>query len=101
MQIRGFEWRRISMKRRLTTLVVVASMIGAVPAVAPVVGGSPVAPASASAKPCSSGYTHAVMPDGSHKCLRAGQFCSRKRAWQRTYKSKGFYCKPNRHLRRL
>jgi hypothetical protein len=30
-------------------------------------------PATA-AKSCSSGYTHAVMPDGSHKCLRVGQF---------------------------
>ena len=26
---------------------------------------------------------------------------SRKRAWQRTYKRKGFYCPPSRHLRRL
>jgi hypothetical protein len=49
-------------------------------------------------KSCSSGYTHAVMPDGSHKCLRAGQFCSRKRAWQRVYHRKGFHCGANRHL---
>jgi hypothetical protein len=50
------------------------------------------------AKSCSSGYTHAVMPDGSHKCLRAGQFCSRKRVWQRTYHRYGFHCKVNGHL---
>jgi hypothetical protein len=89
------------MKRRLAAVVVAASMFAAVPAVTPVIGGSPLAPAAATAKPCSSGYTHAVMPDGSHKCLRAGQFCSRKAAWQRTYKRKGFYCPPSRHLRKL
>jgi hypothetical protein len=50
------------------------------------------------AKPCSSGYRHAVMPDGAHKCLRAGQFCSRKRAWQRTYHRYGFHCRRNGHL---
>jgi hypothetical protein len=84
------------MKRRLAALVVAASIAGAAPAA---VGGSPLAPAPAFAKSCSSGYTHAVMPDGAHKCLRAGQFCSRKRAWQRTYKRKGFYCPPSGHLR--
>jgi hypothetical protein len=49
-------------------------------------------------KSCGSGYTHAVMPDGAHKCLRAGQFCSRKRAWQRVYHRLGFHCKANGHL---
>ena len=38
------------------------------------------------------------MPDGSHKCLRAGQFCSRKAAWQRTYHRYGFHCKRTGHL---
>jgi hypothetical protein len=89
------------MKRRLAVLVVAASVAGAAPAVASVVAGSPLSPASAIAHSCSSSYTHAVMPDGAHKCLRAGQFCSRKAAWQRTYKRKGFYCPPSRHLRRL
>ena len=89
------------MKRRLAILAVAASVAVTTPAVAPVVGASPIAPAPAVAKSCSSGYTHAVMPDGSHKCLRAGQFCSRNRAVQRTYKRKGFYCPPSRHLRRL
>ena len=50
------------------------------------------------AKSCGAGYTHAVMPDGAHKCLRAGQFCSRKAAWQRTYHRYGLHCKANRHL---
>jgi hypothetical protein len=50
------------------------------------------------AKPCTSGYTHAVMPDGAHKCLRAGQFCSHKRGWQRAYHRYGLHCKRNGHL---
>ena len=52
------------------------------------------------AKSCSSGYAHAVVPGGAHKCLRAGQFCSRKSSYQRVYKAKGFYCPPSKHLRR-
>jgi hypothetical protein len=50
------------------------------------------------AKRCSSGYTHAVMPGGAHKCLRAGQFCSRSLASQRVYHRLGFHCKTNGHL---
>ncbi len=80
------------MKRRLSLLAAMAA-IAALPAgVAP-------GPGVAVAKTCSSSYRHAVMPDGSHKCLRAGQFCSRKASYQRVYKSKGFYCPPSRHLR--
>lgn len=60
-------------------------------------------PASSSfavtAKPCSSGFTHAVMPNG-HKCLRANQFCSHRRGFQRRYHSYGFHCKASGRLRR-
>jgi hypothetical protein len=49
------------------------------------------------AKSCSSGYTHAVTPGG-HKCLRAGQFCSRSHSYQVVYHHHGFHCKANRHL---
>jgi hypothetical protein len=49
-------------------------------------------------KPCSAGAKHAVLPDASYKCLRAGQFCSRKRAWQRTYHRTGLHCKRNGRL---
>jgi hypothetical protein len=65
--------------------VLACTLAVAVAAVAPAVGStgaSAPVPAVAS-KSCSSGYVHAVMPDGSHKCLRVGQFCSRKRAWGR------------------
>jgi hypothetical protein len=83
--------------------VLACTLAVAVAGVAPAVGGTAATSRAAdvpavAAKSCSSGYVHAVMPDGSHKCLRAGQFCSRKRAWQRVYHSKGFHCKLNRHL---
>lgn len=51
------------------------------------------------AKHCGAGYVKAKMPNGT-KCLRAGQFCSRKRKFQRRYHHYGFHCKRNRHLRR-
>lgn len=57
---------------------------------------SPIAVAS---KSCSSGWTHAVMPNG-HKCLRGGQFCSHKRGFQARYHAYGFHCKANGRLRR-
>ena len=85
------------MRTRIAGLLVAAAMITAAPiASAPAssagAGGSVVA-----AKSCSAGYVHARMPSG-HKCLRAGQFCSRKRSFQRVYHRKGFHCKRNRHL---
>jgi hypothetical protein len=86
-----------SMKTRLAGIVAALALAAAAPAgslATPVDAG----PHAVAAKPCSAGYTHAVMPDGAHKCLRAGQFCSRKRAWQRVYHRKGFHCKRNRHL---
>jgi hypothetical protein len=81
------------MRRRVATLAV-AAVLAAVPA-----GVTP-GPAVVAAKSCSSGCTHAVVPSGAHKCLRAGQFCSRKSSYQYVYKSKGFYCPSSRHLRR-
>jgi hypothetical protein len=81
------------MKGRVTILALAAA-IAAVPA------GVTQRPAVVVAKSCSSSYTHAVMPDGSHKCLRAGEFCSRTASYQRVYRSKGFYCRPSGHLRR-
>jgi hypothetical protein len=44
---------------------------------------------AAAAKPCSSGYRHAVI-GGAHKCLRRGQFCARSR--DRGYHRYGFHC---------
>lgn len=56
-------------------------------------------PSAVASKSCRSGWTHAVMPNG-HKCLRAGQFCSHRRGFQRRYHSYGFHCKANGRLRR-
>jgi hypothetical protein len=81
------------MKRRLSMLAAAAAL-ACVPVVA-----TP-APSPVTAKSCRSSYTHAIMPDGSHKCLHAGEFCSRKASYQLVYKSKGFYCPPSRHMRR-
>ena len=49
------------------------------------------------AKSCSSGYRHAVLPNG-HKCLRAGQFC--KKAWDGRYHKYGFHCHNGRLKRK-
>jgi hypothetical protein len=81
------------MKRRLSILAALAAL-AAIPA------GITPGPAVSVAKSCSSGYKHAVMPNGEHKCLRAGQFCSRKSSYQHVYANKGFYCKANKHLRK-
>jgi hypothetical protein len=75
------------MKQRLAVLVVVVlAALGAVSA-------TPAAPIStrpvAAAKPCSSGWTHAVI-GGEHKCLRAGQFCVRSR--DREYHRYRYHC---------
>jgi hypothetical protein len=77
------------MKRRLAALAAAASVFAATPAVAPVIDGSPVAPATAAAKSCGSGWTHAVV-NGAHKCLRRGQFCARSA--DRQYRRYGFQC---------
>ena len=81
------------MKRRLSVLATAVALAVVPAGVAP-------GPAVVAAKSCSSGYTHAVVPGGAHKCLRAGQFCSRKASYQRVYKSKGYNCPPSGHLRR-
>jgi hypothetical protein len=45
--------------------------------------------AAAMAKPCSTGWKHAVI-GGEHKCLRRGQFCARSR--DREYHRYGYHC---------
>jgi hypothetical protein len=85
--------RSSPLKRRLAAVAVVASLVGAAPAVAPALDGSPVAPASAVAKSCSTGWTHAII-NAAHKCLRRGQFCSRSSDPQ--YHRYGFHCHTGR-----
>jgi hypothetical protein len=76
-------------KRRLAALAATAAVVVAAPAVAPVFDGSPVAPASATAKTCSAGFKHAVI-NGAQKCLRRGEFCAA--AADRQYRRYGFRC---------
>jgi hypothetical protein len=85
------------MKLRVAGIAAALAFAAVVPsgALAGPVGGGQLANA---AKPCGGGYTHAVMPDRAHKCLRAGQFCSHKRGWQRAYHGYDFHCKRNGHL---
>jgi hypothetical protein len=76
------------MRRRFAALIAAAALLGL-----PVAQSSaqPVSATTtaAAAKPCSSGYKHAVI-SGAHKCLRRGQFCARSA--DRQYHRYGFHC---------
>ena len=84
------------MNRRLAGLLAALALIAAAPAAQAT--GAPASPSVVAAKSCSAGYVHAVVPGGAHKCLRAGQFCSHRRGYQRVYHRAGFHCKRNGHL---
>jgi len=84
-------------RTRIAGLLAALTLFAAAPAATGAADRAASSPAVA-AKSCSSGYVHAVMPDRAHKCLRAGQFCSHKRGWQRAYHRYGFHCKRNGHL---
>jgi hypothetical protein len=77
----------LKMKRQLAVLAVVlaAAFGGSAAATAEPVLAAPIS----AVKSCSSGWTHAVI-GGEHKCLRAGQFCTR--AYDRQYHRYGFHC---------
>lgn len=76
------------MKRRLALLAVLAAAAFTGGAIAPATDHVALTP-TASAKPCSSRYVHAVLSWG-HKCLARGQFC--KRSADREYHRYGFHC---------
>lgn len=81
----------VRVKRRLLGIAVAGALVG----VAPVAG--PLAhlpgPAVAEAHSCSGGYKHAVV-GARHKCLKAGQFCSKR--YERSYHRYGFHCHTGR-----
>ncbi len=81
------------MKRRLALATVIAALA------APVLGGSPAAPAIASPV-ASASCVNAHTPGGT-KCLQAGEFCSHKRGYQRAYKRAGFRCNRSGRLEEL
>jgi hypothetical protein len=73
-------------RARIAALVAALSLVGAVPVAAT----QPPDPVHVlAAKSCSAGYTHAVI-NGSHKCLRRGQFCSHSA--DRQYHRYGYHC---------
>jgi hypothetical protein len=83
------------MKIRVAGIVAALALAAGAPAgslAAPVHGG----PQAVAAKPCSSGYTHAVLPTG-HKCLRRGQYCARR--YDRIYHRYGYHCHRSGRLR--
>ena len=81
------------MKRRVTILVLCASVFAGTPALAPSGSATPLAPPVADAKPCGAGWKHAALPWG-HKCLRRGQFC--KSGQDRSYHRFGYHCHTGR-----
>ena len=76
------------MKKRLIGLALAGAVAG-LPAAAPAGASSAEPVVAVAAKACSSGWTHAVI-NGSHKCLRRGQFCARSA--RRQYRRYGFRC---------
>jgi hypothetical protein len=76
------------MRSRLAALALAAAAFVAAPN-APVFTATPVAPADAVAKTCSTGFKHAVI-NGAEKCLRRGQFCARAADGQ--YRRYGYRC---------
>jgi hypothetical protein len=76
-----------TMRRRLAVLFAAAALVAWPATQAPARSGSPAV--AAAAKPCSSGWAHAVI-GGAHKCLRRGQFCARR--YDRQYHRYGYHC---------
>ena len=77
-------------RRRLVGLVITAALaIGAPVAASPVAASADERASVTTARTCSSGYRHAVLPSG-HRCLRRGQFCARR--YDRYYHRYGFHC---------
>jgi hypothetical protein len=71
--------------RWFAVLLTAAALVGWPAASAP----AQPAPHAVAAKTCSSGYKHAVI-GGVHKCLRAGQFCTRR--YDSQYRRYGYRC---------
>jgi hypothetical protein len=83
-----------SIRRRAAVVLAALSLVAAAPAAS--VQGEADASRAVAAKPCPSGFTHAVLPGG-HKCLRRGQFCRRR--WDPYYHRYGYHC--HRYDRRV
>lgn len=84
-------------RSRALGLLAALALIAAAPTASTSAGSSQDAAPITAAKSCSSGWRHAVLPNG-HKCLRAGQFC--KKAWDGRYHKYGFHCHNGRLKRK-
>lgn len=87
------------MRRRRWFVAGIAALSLGLAAPVAQVGAAPSSDSPASAviaKTCGAGYTTAYI-NGSKKCLRRGQFCSR--GAQKQYRRYGFYCAPNGRLK--
>lgn len=73
---------------RRTLLAGLVALAFAATGAAPAISNAPTHN-NAMAKPCSSGWKHAVI-GGTHKCLRRGQFCARSR--DSDYHRYGYHC---------
>ena len=77
-------------RARIVALLAALTLAAAAPAAQPWAAPSAKTPAVAViAKPCSSGYKHAII-GGEHKCLRRGQYCAKR--YKSQYKRYGFTC---------
>jgi hypothetical protein len=74
------------MRRTITAALLSLTLVGA--GAAPALSQAP-ARIAVVAKPCSSGYKHAVI-GGEHKCLRRGQFWAKSRDSE--YHRYGYHC---------
>jgi hypothetical protein len=94
MQAAHFPVSEGLLRRTIIGAVAALSILGAVPVLAP--ASAPAGKPSIVYKSCSSGWRNAVI-NGSHKCLRRGQFCARRS--DRQYHRYGFHC--HRYDRRV
>jgi hypothetical protein len=77
------------MRTRIVALIATLAFFAAVPAAQPFAQPAQGSQIAVVAKPCSSGYKHAII-GGEHKCLRRGQYCARSR--DREYHRYGYHC---------
>lgn len=82
------------LRHRLAAAAVAAAFVGGIPTVATSSEAATNRPVASAAKSCRAGYPHAVLRDGRHVCLHAGEFCSRTN--QHVYRTKGFTCRGGR-----
>jgi hypothetical protein len=77
------------MRARIATTLAAFALVAGAPAAQSAAQLAHAPQFALAAKPCSSGWTHAVI-GGVHKCLRRGQFCARR--FDTSYHRYGYHC---------